>query len=454
MAIPSSTGGAATQAGTNYQNRVAAWVAVQILAERDVTPPWDLPDTVTLEALHAEAPRPIDDLTIHTSVGGQALAQAKHTVHLEASTSSPLGSTIEQFVREFLTTTQRFDPANDRFVLITSPQSSAAIRTHLPAFLTRLRTSSHPDEEWTAGNTDEQHAAAVLRDHLTNQWKAVKGTPPTNTDIRAVTHLIYIHVLDVDDGGSAEHDAKDTLRQRIVADTTSATVAWNTLITTTAKYATNHQRADRRALQQALTGVSINLQAQRSYRDDIERLKAQTRRTLDTLSDFSRIHIGNHVITIQRTITADMRMAARDGDLLIIGVPGAGKSGALYELVNALLTTAADVLVFAVGQLEAASMGALREELGLAHELITILEGWPGVQPGYIIIDALDAARTEGAVQTLHTMMNQVITSNNRWRVIASIRKYDLRYNRTLQHLFQVPHRAVTRILNSPRSGT
>jgi hypothetical protein len=48
-------GGAATHAGTNYQDYVAAWTAVQILAEQDVAPPWDLPATVTLEALHAEA---------------------------------------------------------------------------------------------------------------------------------------------------------------------------------------------------------------------------------------------------------------------------------------------------------------------------------------------------------------------------------------------------------------
>src|SRR5258708_32323571 len=62
-----SGGGAATHAGTNYQIYVAAWVAVQILAEHDVAPPWALPATVTLEALHAEAPGPIDDLTVLTS---------------------------------------------------------------------------------------------------------------------------------------------------------------------------------------------------------------------------------------------------------------------------------------------------------------------------------------------------------------------------------------------------
>jgi hypothetical protein len=44
-----NAGGAATHAGTNYQDYVAARAAVQILAERDVSPPWGLPATVTLE---------------------------------------------------------------------------------------------------------------------------------------------------------------------------------------------------------------------------------------------------------------------------------------------------------------------------------------------------------------------------------------------------------------------
>src|SRR5580693_2218283 len=112
---PQSTGGgAATHAGTNYQNRVDAWTAVQILAEQDVTPPWGLPATVTLETLHAEAPNPIDDLVVHTSAGGKVFVQAKHTVSLETTPTSPLGSTIAQFVKEFCALNQSFDPRRDR----------------------------------------------------------------------------------------------------------------------------------------------------------------------------------------------------------------------------------------------------------------------------------------------------------------------------------------------------
>jgi signal recognition particle GTPase len=438
MAANTSTGGGggATHAGTNYQDYVAAWVAVQILAEQDVTPPWGLPATFTLEALHAETPNPIDELTVLTSAGGNALSQAKHTVNLETTAASPLGSTIAQFVREYGTPGKTFDPAQDRFVLITSPLSSAGVKTDLPAFLTRMRTSSHPDAEWTAGSADQQHAASVLRNHLIREWQAVNSTVPTNAELTALTRLIHVHILDVDPGGQAATEAKNTLRQRILKDPTTADTAWSTLIATTGTYATNHQRADRPALQRALTDSALDLQTQRSYRDDVERLKAHATTTLATLLDFSRIHVGNQVVTIQRAPTTDARTAAKDGHLLILGVPGAGKSGALYELTNALHAQGADVVLFAVDQLEAASAGALRNELGLTHELTAILAAWPGTAPGYLMIDALDAARTDGAVKTLHTVMEQVIASNTRWRVIASVRKFDLRYNTKLQRLF------------------
>ncbi|MCX6593131.1 MAG: hypothetical protein NTZ56_16565 [Acidobacteria bacterium] len=429
-------GGGATHAGTNYQDYVAAWVSVQILAEQDVEPPWNLPAKVTLEALHAETPNPIDDLTVHTSVGGVVLSQAKHTVNLETTPASPLGSTIAQFVSEYCTPGKTFDPTKDRFVLITSPLSSSGIKTDLPAFLTRMRTSSHPDAEWAAGSVDQRHAATVLRDHLTREWQARKGAAPTESELTALTQLIHAHILDVDPNGQAAQEAKNTLRQRILKEPTTADAAWNTLVTTTGTYATNHQRADRPALQRALTAVGLDLQAQRSYRDDIERLKAHTATTLQALLDFSRIHVGSDVVAIQRTPATEARAAAEHGHLLLLGAPGAGKSGALYDVTNALRAQGDDVILFAVDQLEAASTGALRNELNLDYEFTSILTGWPGTRPGYLIIDALDAARTDAAVKTLHAIIAQVIASNSRWHVIASVRKFDLRYNIKLQQLF------------------
>jgi len=84
----SSGGGAATQAGSNFQNRIAAWIAVRILAEQDASPPWGLPVTGTLERLHCETAEPVDDLFVGTSTDDFVFIQAKHTVGLTSGPDS------------------------------------------------------------------------------------------------------------------------------------------------------------------------------------------------------------------------------------------------------------------------------------------------------------------------------------------------------------------------------
>jgi len=53
-----------------------------------------------------------------------------------------------------------------------------------------------------------------------------------------------------------------------------------------------------------------------------------------------------------------------------------------------------------------------------------------------VIIDALDAARSEGAIKTLQALIRAVISSGGRWHVVASVRKFDLRYSSPLKALF------------------
>jgi hypothetical protein len=77
MSSRHNSGGAATQAGIDYQNRVAAWMAVRILAEQDASPPWNLLDNVTLEFLRCETEQPVDDLLVGTSEGGARLCASK-----------------------------------------------------------------------------------------------------------------------------------------------------------------------------------------------------------------------------------------------------------------------------------------------------------------------------------------------------------------------------------------
>src|SRR5260221_6785616 len=94
--------------------------------------------------------------------------------------------------------------------------------------------------------------------------------------------------------------------------------------------------------------------------------------------------------------------------------------------------------MLAVDRLTAASDGELRQELGLDHNLADVLDNWVGDAPAFLIIDALDAARGGSAAQTLRELIAHATSPKTRWRVIASIRKFDLRYSEELRDLFQV----------------
>src|SRR5215510_15445105 len=102
MTTRTPTGGAATAGGMNFQHRATAWVAVHILAEKGLSPPWGLPGEVTLEWVRCETEQPVDDLMVGTSHDGVILAQIKHTLQLSSRAGSPLASALDQCVRQYI----------------------------------------------------------------------------------------------------------------------------------------------------------------------------------------------------------------------------------------------------------------------------------------------------------------------------------------------------------------
>jgi hypothetical protein len=441
-------GGAATQAGMNYQNRVAAWMCVHILAEQEVGPMWGLPQNVTVEFIRCETEQPVDDILIGTSGGGHSFIQVKHSLTASKSENAALASSLDQFVRQFLAYgggasgkhpwERPLDPALDRLVLITTSKTSAAVKEHLPSVLTRLRASGkiHPIED-AATNAEERHILTIVRNHLERFWLKYTGTAHTEADERQLLSLIWVQILDVDDNGRDEREAKNILRTTVVKTPVEADVAWNTLVLACAGYAAARSGADRNLLQRHLLDQNISIKAPRSYQADIERLREYSSLTHQALADLSTIRVGDRTVKIDRPASTALRTAAEQNSVVVVGDPGSGKSGVLYDLVGVLLGEGADVVFLAVDRLEARSLGALRQEFGLEHEIVDVLRNWPGDKPAYLVVDALDAARSEASALTFYDLLAMALQNSGRWRVIASIRKFDLRHNTKLHRLFE-----------------
>lgn len=447
MRMPVSSGGAAAAGGFNFQHCVTAWVAVHILAEKAASPPWGLPADTTLEWLRCETEQPVDDLLVGTSSSGLVFAQIKRSVNLSKSKNSDLASTFSQFVRQFITcrnktggpnpTDRPLDPTKDRLVLVTTSSSSNPIRKHLSNVLDRIRnlTPSQTVNE-AATNANERRVLSVVREHIRRSWRAAMNNELSDEELRQLLSLIYVQVLNVENEGNGQQEAKNLLRNTVLRNPDQADQAWSKLVELCANYAANRSGADRIVLQQEILNAGFDLRAPRSYEEDIQKLQNHSHQTLRALTHLAQIQVGSTRVKIRRACTKALERAAEEQSLLVVGEPGAGKSGALHDFVESLDEAGRDYIFLAVDRLAAQSLGELREELGLEHEFLDVLKNWPGQMPAFLVIDALDAARGEVIGKMIRDIIRQVVEAKGRWRVVASIRKFDLRYGVELQQLF------------------
>ena len=172
------------------------------------------------------------------------------------------------------------------------------------------------------------------------------------------------------------------------------------------------------------------------FEADIARLRELAVTVTNALAQLAEIKVGHSTIKIERTAAPALRAASEAGSLVVIGDPGAGKSGHLHDLAVSLVAAQADVVVLAVDRLAAQSLLQLRHELGLQHDLVEVLKNWPGASPAYLIIDALDSARSEPAAAGMAELVSSVAQKGGRWHVVAAVRKFDLAKSTLLQPLF------------------
>jgi hypothetical protein len=418
------------------------------LTGRDVAPLWGLPAETALDFLRCETEQPVDDILVGTSKRGNIFIQVKHTVRLERDAASGIGSAIHQFVRQFVTSMARavgtrpwerlFDPDKDRLVLVVGSKTSAAIIDTLPTILARVQnlTPEQPVLDAATTQAERQIWDNVLT-HVGRAWKEAVSAEPNDQELRQFLRVIRVHYLDVDPAGQSEREAIDALAALTPpTDAPAPILAWTALIELCGQFAASRSGGDRARLQIGLQERGIHVGPSPKFEADIARLRELAVTVTNALAQLAEIRVGQSTIKIERTAAAALRAASESGSLVVIGHPGAGKSGLLHDLAAALVAAHADVVVLAVDRLASQSLLQLRGELGLHHDLVDVLRNWPGASPGYVIIDALDSARSEPAAAGMAELVGSVTQDGGRWRVVAAVRKFDLAKSALLQPLF------------------
>jgi len=447
-------------AGAEFQARVAAWAAAHALAETDSQPPFDLGSPIA--SVGCEGTEPVDDLVLRTIAGHTGYVQAKTRLPLSGKRRNadgrllPLASAIDQFVRQFLARAQEskagaeqgLEEAHDRLVLAVSSRAPSSIRKTLKGVLDRLRLQ--PKDLPLQGSTlnNDEKGALEIASHLSRaSWREVTGDVATDQQIHDFLRFVRVQTIEVEADESAEQAVKQLLRTSVLEEPNQVAQAWLLLVNIGHRLISTRSTTSRAALTTEFISAGIRVRTPRGYREDVERLRRHSAMIAERLADNSSISLGGTRVEIARPYVNEIRGLTEDGNLLVVGEPGAGKSGAMHALTHVLNSEGRDVVLLTAQDPPFASLGELRQELQLDHEITDVLANWAGPQPAFLLVDALDAARTDVTARALRNLMSEVTKHARRWRVIASIREYDLRYGRDVKQLFRGASASVNRLL-------
>lgn len=202
--VSSPAGGSATAIGMAFQHRVAAWLAVRILADTNAAPLWDWPNSSTIEFIRCETEQPVDDIMVGSSDDGLAFIQVKRSISLERNNDSPFAKALAQFVRQALRPPVHnnrpvrpwdriLDFRRDRLILAVGPDSSGTVTSTLASTLTKIRSLREgASVEEAALSLAEKEALSITCDHIRAAWQAHSGTAPSGDDIRKLLSITYV----------------------------------------------------------------------------------------------------------------------------------------------------------------------------------------------------------------------------------------------------------------------
>ena len=436
-------GGRATAAGVNYESRIAAYVAVQMLGgEKCVL--WENLTGADIVAVTLQTKGAIDDVVIGLRNGARCFVSAKSRSKAIALTkaSAAFADTIDSFVQEFaaLPTGSRL---RNRFVWAVPSTVGAAASVHLQNALNshRLEAADSVSADFVAGRNRDQRSAlekaiAVIKD----AWQRQHKTKPTEQELRDLLRMTFVEVHDFGSGYHHERTAEEQLRAHIVAKSARAPRAWSHLEHVFSRANETGLTVTATSARRSLASDGFILALPPDYAADIQRLRNLTSRNLERLQQHTTLRFGPNAadaIHIPRLDKLNAFAAAVvERDLLMTGEPGCGKSGLIHATTTFLQEKGASVVLLLAEEISRSGSAAPGNLLGLDHPLRDVLTNWANGESGVLITDALDAVRDPEAQRIVRGLLSDARDSPSKWKVAASVREFDLKHGRELREAF------------------
>ena len=176
--------------------------------------------------------------------------------------------------------------------------------------------------------------------------------------------------------------------------------------------------------------------------EELELAASRSRDALDWLKRTSQRMIGRIGDEIKREkLLNDLQDFAMQGNGVIIGSPGVGKTYLLKELYRSLESLEIPELILPIDQLGDGTNETLRKELSYEGDLIEKLKSVPGSGKNAILLfDAFDAARDEKTRRRFLSLIRRAILElRESWNIVVTVRTYDAKKSQELLDLFDSP---------------
>lgn len=202
MTAHGGIGGAASSAGVDFQQRIAAWFAIAMMSRMDIAPTLAVTNSLFIEKISMETSHSVDDLMLACENEIRVFVQAKTSPSFSEDPDSDFASAIKQFVEQYCID----KTANDIFVLAVSPSASGKIRQQLRKLTLGSRYDSH---SWkTAPLTQaEQEVRDKTSTLILKFAQTIDGRLWDDVELMDFVQKLYIATFDVDESGSDTRSA-------------------------------------------------------------------------------------------------------------------------------------------------------------------------------------------------------------------------------------------------------